>query len=256
MFHTFALGIRISSASDDGVLVYNAGSSSAQRTSVLKNGIEVAGAEGHGYFVGQADKDGVHVKFAEEDGVQANTTDANNEYGFYTNDKIYAGNGYYSDKSCIFGKNAGPGTLEAGDLVCISGGYTENVLGEDGVPVVNIEKAGSNNSGAVFGVVEYKVYIREEVEKSEDGNTEIHKSFRHADGNVNSGDYLTIIVFGPADVKIDSRNKIKTGEKLTVANNGIARSINDEDNWRIGILGKALEDSDGKGTIKVYVNCR
>ena len=249
-------GVVVYNAGDDGVYVYNAGDPSWQFTSSLKNGFEVAGAQGYGLYVGHANYDGVYVYSAGGDGVYANTTNTENEYGIYTPDKMYAGAGYSSFKGSTFGKNTGSGTLEPGDLVCISGGYEENVLGEDGVPVINIAKANSRNSEAIFGVVEYKVYIREEIEEFEEGRTEIQKSFRHADGNVMSGDYLAIIVFGPVDVKVDSRADINIGEKMTVSDNGDARSINDDDNWRIGILGKALEDSDGSDMLKVFVNCK
>jgi len=259
-------GISVINAGQDGVYVYDAGDVGVHNYSSYNNGFEVAGAEEYGLYVGYAgfmgifvhtaDDYGIYIREAGGIGVYANTTDANDEYGIYTPDKMYAYDGYYPAKSGTFGKNTCTSTLEPGDLVCISGGYEENVLGEDGVPVVNIEKANAGNSQSVFGVVEYKVYIREDAEELEEGKTEIQKSFRHSDGDVMSGDYLAIIVFGPADVKVNRSADIKTGEKLTVAENGIARSINDEDNWRIGILGKALENSNGKGTIKVYVNCR
>jgi len=76
-----------------------------------------------------------------------------------------------------------------------------------------------------------------------------------------NGDYLTIIVFGPADVKVDNNSDIKTGESV-VADNGGARKIRTTEINGItiaentGILGKAMEDSKGKDIIKVYVNCK
>ena len=234
---------------------------------MLKDGFEVAGAEGCGLYVGRADYDGVrvyscggdgvYVGSSDGDGVWANTSDANYEYGIYTMDKIYASYGYYPARSGTFGRNTGSGTLESGDLVCIAGGYEENVLGEDGVPIVKIEKANSRNSEAIFGVVEYKVYIREEIEEFEEGKTGIQKSFRFAEGNVMSGDYLAIVVFGPVDVNVNSGSDIKAGQKLTVSElSGTARQINDTDKWTVGILGKALEDANGSDRIKVYVNCK
>ena len=87
------------------------------------------------------------------------------------------------------------------------------------------------------------------------------KSFRYAEGAISNGDYLTIIVFGPVDVNVDSRANIKIGESV-VAGDGVARKIRTTEvngitmAENIGILGKALEDSNGKGKIKVYVNCR
>ncbi len=254
-------GVYVNGAGDDGVYVYHAGNPSVSYFNYSHDGFAVSGAEGNGLWVGWAEEYGVRVEYAGGHGVYANTTNAIHEYGIYTPDKMYATHGYYPARSGTFGRNTGSGTLEAGDLVCIAGGYEENVLGEDGVPVIKIEKANSRNSEAIFGVVEYKVYIREEVEEFEDGKTEIQKSFRHAEGDVMSGDYLAIIVFGPVDVKIDSRSDIKIGESV-VAGDGIARKIRTTEvngimmAENIGILGKALEDSNGKGKIKVYVNCK
>jgi len=252
----FTNGFYVNSANDDGFRIEYAGSPSITQNNNESNGLEVNGAEGNGLFVGHADLIGVNVSSASCYGVYANTTDLNHEYGIYTEDKMYSGNGYYPARSGSYGRNTGYDTLEAGDLVCIAGGYEENVLGEEGVPVVKVEKANSRNSSAILGVVEYKVHIRERSDTYEYGKKEIKKNFCHSKGVVMPGDYLAIIVFGPVDVNVDDRSIIKIGEKLTVSDKGYARPINGDDNWKIGILGKALEDSQGKGKIKVYVNCK
>jgi hypothetical protein len=57
-------------AGDDGVYVYSAGSPSTTSSSTYHNGFEVAGAEGHGLYIGQADCDGVSVNSAGDDGVE------------------------------------------------------------------------------------------------------------------------------------------------------------------------------------------
>ena len=149
--------------------------------------------------------------------------------------------------------------MEPGDIVCIAGGLEENVLNGEGYPVIQIEKASKSISHAVFGVVEYKVTIREEMEEAPEGETpKLLKSFEHADGNVMNGDYLSVIVFGQADVKVSDSKGIQAGQKLTVSEKaGNARSIDSQDNWAdTGILGKALESSTGQGTITVFVNCK
>jgi len=279
-------GVYISNAGDDGIHVYNAGFPSSQILGWSNNGIEIEGAEGYGLFVGRADESGVYIQEAGGDGlfmdsvddygvfihstgndgvyvnqagdwgVYANTEQVSHEWGMYTNDKIYGSNITTRSMSTHV-RYIGDEILDAGDLVCIAGGYEENVLGEDhDLPVVNVTKANSSNSEAVLGVVEYKVDIRVKPEEPDDRKTEVQKSFRYSEGSVSSGDYLSVIVFGPMDVNLDSKSNIKTGEKLTVADNGYTRSITDDDNWRIGILGKALEDSNGSGKIKVFVNCK
>jgi hypothetical protein len=282
VFNSDGRGFSASSVATDGYYIFNAGSPSIANFSNAKNGFEVAGAEGYGLYVGHADNDGISVESSGDDGVQvvsadgdglyvysanddgidvtgdvcgvfAMTTSANGEWGVYSADKIHGSN-ITSRSQSIHVRNSGMESLESGDIVCISGGYIENVLG-DGETTVNVEKANEKNSSAVFGVVEYKVAIKEEADERNEGKT--LKSFKHADGRVGSGEYLSVIVFGLADVKTDSRSNIKSGEKLTVSDtNGKTRSINENDNWTIGILGKALEDSNGKDTVKVFVNCK
>ena len=76
--------------------------------------------------------------------------------------------------------------------------------------------------------------------------------------NINNGDYLSIVVFGTADVKVEGN--VKSGESLTVGDRSARKVKTTEINGitiaeNTGILGKALEDSNGKGTVKVFVNC-
>jgi len=216
---------------------------------------KLPGAEGNGLFVGRADIRGVKVTYSGDDGVYANTTNINNEYGLYTPDKIYGSN-ITSRSGSSQVRNIGNGTLEAGDLVCIAGGWENDVLSNDGVPVINVTKANSINSSAVIGVVEYKLAIREEVEEHKNKTTTI-RSFRYTDGSIMKGDYLSIIVWGPAEVKIINGDDIKVGDILTVAiGSGQARSVKQDDNWQIGTIGKALEDNSGKSTIKAFINCK
>ena len=254
-------GVLVKYAAQDGFFVNTVGSPSTQNISNANNGFEVGGAEGNGLYVGQADLSGVYVGVAtnhaidvlsNNNGVSAYTNNINHEWGVYTNDKIYGSNITTRSLSTHV-INTGSESLEAGDIVCIANGFAQNILGENEV-IPNVEKANSRNSNAVFGVVEYKVSVIEEDDKRNKGKT--LKSFKHADGKINKGDYLSVIVFGPADVKTDGRSNIKAGEKLTTADNGKTRSINKADNWTIGILGKALENSNGKNTVKVFVNCK
>ena len=129
-----------------------------------------------------------------------------------------------------------------------------------GIHLIKVTKANSNNSKAVIGVVEYKVIVRDDTSNKVE-NAEIQKKFLHADGNVRPNDYLTITVFGPADVKENSRESIKIGETLT-SENGLAKKIRTTEingitiAENVGVLGKALEDSNGRGKIKVFVTCR
>ena len=76
-----------------------------------------------------------------------------------------------------------------------------------------------------------------------------------------TGDYLSVVVFGQAQVKVNNNEPIKAGDALSLGN-GAARKIKTTvvngltiaENT--GILGKALENSNGKGMVTVFVNCK
>lgn len=284
-----AHGVHVDEAASDGIHVKKAGTPTSTSSSpAYSNGAEIEGAEHYGMYVGYAGFDGLYIYEAADDGITVlnaaddglyindatadgvyvahaddrafygNTDNADKEWGFFTYDKIYANN-LTSKGNNSYAKNTGSITLEAGDIVCIAGGLTRNVLDGVGYPVVNVARATKGNSQAVFGVVEHKVVIREDVEETNDGGQQkALKSFTHADGDIYPGDYLSVVVFGQAEVKIDNRKSIKAGQKLTVSEtSGHARSINNSDSWfDTGVLGKSLEDSDGKGMLTVFVNCK
>jgi len=214
-----------------------------------------------GVWVRSTGDDGVYVSSAGGDGVDANTTDPLDEWGIYTPDKIHGSNISTRTQS-VHVYNSGSQMLEPGDLVSIAGGYRENVLGDDdNEPLINVKKANSNNSEAVLGVVEYKVRIREEVQELENGETRIDKSFRFAPGDAMPGDYLSVIILGPADVKVDTNTDIKIGEPVVVTNNGVRKRKTTRVNGiklteNTGIVGKALENSQSSDKLKVFVNCK
>lgn len=242
-------GVFVNSAISDGIWIEDVGN----------NGIYLQGINNYGLVVNDSGEDGVNTWQCSGDGVDANTENVNGEYGVTTPDKMWAGAGYFQTRSGTVGRNTDSVSLEPGDIVCLSG-YEENVLGESDIPLINVTKADKNNSDAVIGVVEYKVYIREEIIEYE-RETRTIKSFRFTEGKAGKADFVSIIIAGPADVKVDSRDIVKTGETLT-AGNGLAKKVRTTEvngitiAENVGILGKALEDSNGKSKIKVYVNCK
>ena len=62
-------GVSVVSAGEDGVYVHNAGNPSNAIPSNVNNGVEVAGAQGFGMYVGWADLNGVQVHSAGHNGI-------------------------------------------------------------------------------------------------------------------------------------------------------------------------------------------
>jgi len=267
---TYSNGFQVAGAEDYGLYVGYAGRSGVYVDTTDNSGLKVNATANDGVYVNSAGDDGVYVLEAGSDGgyfngdyrgIYCNTFQATSEWGLYTNDKIYADN--VSSKSIsTHAKYSGSQPLEPGDLVFIAGGYEKNVLGkEDNSPVINVTKANSQNSDAVFGVVEYKVKISEEIQEANDGETKSDKSFRYAPGGVMPGDYLSVIVFGPTDVKVDNDADINIGESLVASDNGARKIKTTRVNGikvaeNTGVIGKSLEKSDGSNKLKVFVNCK
>jgi len=277
-------GIYIGQADHDGIQIAKAGSpSSTVANPSYNDGIEIQGAE-NGVFIGQADHygvfvdhtalhgvyvfdavgDGVHVNNADDDGVYAKTTSTSNEWGIYTPDKIHGLN-VTSKSSSTYGKNIGNQSLKAGDVVCIAGGMENNIDGTENLFAINLEMANDGNRQAVFGVVEYKVKIKTNVNEDKLADNQVRrtedKSFAYADGDIYSGDYFSVIILGPAEVNVDSKTNIKVGDNVCIGNNGVSSQRVTEINGisiaeNVGILGKAIGKSSGSGKMLVYVNCK
>ena len=233
----------------------------------LKKSLEGESSNYDGFYISYAGNDGFSSAnavddggdfWASDDGVYAQTSDTNDEWGFNTPDKIQGSNITTRTINNI-GLNTGAEELENGDIVCLTG-YVDGSVADSDIPIIKVEKANRNNSAAVIGVVEYKVYEREEADEK-DGKIVYTKSFRFAEGNAHRGEYVSITIVGPADVKVNSRENFKKGESLT-SGNGLAQKVKTTKingitiAENVGILGKALEDSNGKDKIKVYVNCK
>ena len=285
-------GIAIGQSDKDGIFIYKVGNPSGTYYNTTKNGIEIQGTEGTGVYIGRTDSDGFFVSYtqnagfgvhdagtygyyvyncsshglivnsADGDGINVNTTDTSGEYGVYTPDKIYGSN-LTSRTINTIGRNTGSEPLEPGDVVCLAGGYQSNVLNDDeNIPIINVEKLNKHNNHAVVGVVEYAVHIREETENiKETGETIVQKSFRYKEGDAYQNDYVSIVVFGPADVKINSKDYISVGETLTSHKGNVEKVKTTQINGitiaeNTNIIGKALENSNGKGKMKVFVNCK
>jgi hypothetical protein len=125
-------GIRVDSAETDGVYVLSPGQDGVYVDSPVRNGLKVLSPGQHGVSVDSAGYDGVYVESAARDGVHINTADrygvwahtVETSYGFYTPDKIYAGNGYVDIAEHIDAAS----DVEPGDVVVIDPDHDERVV--------------------------------------------------------------------------------------------------------------------------------
>ncbi len=254
-------GIRIENSGMDGVQVTESGDDGIYVSSTNDDGVQITNAGGDGLYVHNTGNYGLFVESATSDGIHVNTLDASHEWGVYTPDKIYAGTSLSTGYITSFGLNVGNESLEPGDVVCLAGGYMQNIPDPGSAPIPKVVKADAAHSEAVIGVVESAVQLHvNATEEREKGlGTSLRKSFHSKQGAAGNNDYVSIIILGSANVKVDPNVKqIEPGGKLTVSEtSGTARCVSSRDDvWHTGIIGKAMEQYNQSGKIKVFVNCR
>jgi hypothetical protein len=209
-------------------------------------------------------------------GVQGNTERTDRNYGLHTYDNIYSLNYNLAGAVMQLAQNGGDTPLEPGDVAVFSGIANPSETGE---PLVQVARATSANSTAVAGVVYSRVnieaYVDPEVAKAEidepepgDGqNIKINQSAPHEkevtlEGPVPPGEYLLLVVQGPAQVKASALSgPVQPGDLLSSAGEagyaaGAAQvTIAGVETTVPGtVFGKALEAVDrGRKLIYVFV---
>ncbi len=193
-------------------------------------------------------------------GVWGDTGVADSNYGLYTPDNLYSANYHLAGAIMQLAQNSGSETLEPGDVVVFSG------IGaplQNGVPVVQVARATAANSTAVAGVVYSGFNVAVADGSLDAAGTGLDAGFQVTiPGPVAPGEYLLIVIQGPAVVKVDATgSSIQAGDLLSSAANAgyAARAAEVElSGVRMAapgtVFGKALEPlSAGVKTIYVFV---
>jgi len=265
-------GIDIAGAKDFGVWVGYAGNDGLYVNSTLSDGLMIWSAQETGVTVRSARMNGVTVAESGNHGVQANTIRTDSMWGFYTPDKVGAMNVTMQSLS-IIARNDGPSPLQAGDVVAVTGVDRPQVGGS--TPMPNVRRADRLFSGTI-GVVETRLeltVVDPTKEWDERGGTPsnvkpedvIHEEAHSLPGDAAPGEYISIVVFGIANVKVEaSTQAIVVGQRLTAAHTaGHARALQARmlEGMTVTegapVLGIALEPlQQGTGTIPVFVMLR
>jgi hypothetical protein len=187
-------------------------------------------------------------------GVQGVTNRVDNNYGIYTTDNLYSLNYHLAGAQMQVVQNGGQEVLEAGDVVVFNG------MEAGDPPVIRVAKATTANSTAVAGVV-YSRYniaaVTEDLDQSIQADVEVTPT-----GPVPPGEYLLVVVQGPAQVKASAlQTPLHPGDLLSSASQvGYAAkatkvTLDGTETFLPGtILGKALESLDeGEALIYIFV---
>lgn len=237
-------GVSVYSAENDGMSVYSAGHDGVHVQKAAVSGVAVIDAGRDGVYVGSAGYNGLYVGSASADGVYANTTQGNGQWGFNTPDKIHAGSGMASGGPVmIVAQNGDSGDLERGDVVSVSG--MGAAFAESESPTPRVRRAGPG-SGAIVGAVYSRFVAEEKVEEQAgaDGQVERRTSVRShsVEGPIAPGDYLLLVVLGPAQVKASALAEgIRAGDLLAAAGQGQAATLLAGTYIPGSVLGTAME---------------
>lgn len=221
-------------------------------------GVVGSSNSGTGVFASSQTNYGVWGQSVEYRGVTGRTSRADNNYGLYTPDNLFSSNYNRSGAVMQVVQNNSDTILAIGDVVAFNG--IEATEASDGVPIVQVTQATARNAQAVAGVV-YSRFNIEAVRDVEYEDVQTDLEVTPA-GDVAAGEYLLIVVQGPAQVNIAaSRAEIAPGDLLAVGSaegyadkaptfeiNGISTVIPGT------VFGKALETPTARSKqIWVYV---
>jgi hypothetical protein len=207
----------------------------------------VHGDSDSGYGVFAYSTDGI--------GVGAATNDSSHNYGVFTVDNLYSLNYHSSGAQMQVVQNGGLTPLETGDVAAFSG--IGAPLEAGGSPVIQVTSADSANSTAVAGVV----YSRYNIENLRAGPEKVVPDVT-PEGAAAPGDYLLVVIQGPAQVKASAlAGPLQPGDLLSSASQvGYAAkatqvTLNGIETAMPGtILGKVLEAlEEGEELIYIFV---
>lgn len=239
-------GVYGNSSGSYGVYGISTGSSSGV-FGISTNGNGVTGNSSNGF--------GVNGVSTHSNGVRGYTDRSDNNYGLYTENNLYSLNIHSTGARMQVVQNSGKTSLEIGDVVAFTGIGTPLEAG--GLPIIQVAAAESANSTAVAGVV----YSRYNIEAASAGPEEAISDVT-PEGSVAPGEYLLIVIQGPAQVKASALGgPLQPGDLLSSADQtgcaakaakvtlgGIETAIPGT------VLGKVLEPLDeGEALIHIFV---
>lgn len=219
------------------------------------------GAYGTGVIglMGEGDTGAAVVGHSENHyGVFGYTDRSDQNYGLYTTDNCSAAAYHTTGAMMQIVQNGGQEPLEPGDVAVFSG--IAAPLDPDGSPVIQVARAGAAGSTAVAGVVHSRynlAAVAGDPEQIARGGQAVTTQ-----GPVPPGDYLLLVVQGPAQVKASALSgAIQPGDLLSSASQhghaarAVPLSVEGASAVLPGtILGKALEPlHDGEERIYIYV---
>ena len=178
-------------------------------------GVYGSSSAGTGVYGTSDDNYGIWGQSDTYRGVTGRTNRVDNNYGLYTPDNLYSLNYNLAGAIMLVAQNGGREPLEAGDVVVFFG--IGAPLSEGGPAVVQVAKTNMANNTAVAGVVfsRYNIAAIDESQEHPDDEGYLANLEVTPDGPTPPGDYLLLVIQGPARVKASALGgTIEVGDLL------------------------------------------
>lgn len=160
-------------------------------------GIVAGSITGTGLFARSGNNYGVWGESSDYRGITGRTARSDNNYGFYTPDNIFSFNYQSPGYSAQIFRYSGDTELFPGDVVSFSGIQMGGI--EKNAPIVTVNSTTSIPQAAIAGVVLSRFDI-EAVKDSESAT----KRNPTPKGSILPGQYVLVVIRGPAAVNVDS----------------------------------------------------
>jgi len=246
-------GLRIGPSADYSLVISNTtGSDGIRIYDTGDDAIQIGSAPDHSNYGVYLPSPGVSNY-----GLWPNTANAAGEWALYTVDNIEAGNVVASAYSLV-AQVTGPDPLSPGDLLAVTGVADPIPGSADSLPLVRL--ASAETFSGLIGVVKSRMVWGPAPGKEAEGEMSMHS----ADGPAQAGEYVSLVVAGVAQVKVDPGAQIAAGDRLTASSlAGLARPLMSQEvnGMRVAegapVIGVALAAPvAGQETIPVFVNLR
>jgi hypothetical protein len=254
-------GLYVGSAGDNGLWVQKAGNSGVAVGTANTEGFQVGSAGDNGLWVQNAGNTGVAVSSSGNSGLWVGNAGGNGVqvdsaggYAGWFGGSIYARDGCVGCTINVFGVNAGSLPLQPGDIVSIQGLLPSQFAEVATLMQVKAAERGETVIGVVQGRAEATTETNPQLGASKD-------RLVPRQGDVEPGGYVTIIIYGPAQVKSSSLSgSFSAGTRLTLGDDGGVRTLKTTEVNGVQIaesastIGIALQELGDNPLIWVLVN--
>jgi hypothetical protein len=207
--------IKSTSATSDAIRAHKSGSGGGRGVWGIN-----AGTTGSGVVGSSTNYVGLWGESTNDRGVYGATSRTDFNYGIYTEDNLYCRSLITPIGSIIqVAVNGGREILEKGDVVAIAG-IERGDFGQVS-QLMKVKKVSKENSSSVIGVVA-SAYPAEWLndDRNSEGNSNLQEMILDDGSPISSGEYVLVVVHGPAEVKVDAAAKvIQPGDLLSSSGN-------------------------------------